>query len=136
MAGTWPLILLPWPGPESMWTWPPSASIRSAMPRRPVPCCMVLGSKPWPLSATSNRSSALLSDRRTLAREASACFAVLLCLQGAEVHGGLGFLRVAPDGSREASAASGSVASHPASPDAQAGLVLQRHFVILRHAAQ
>src|SRR6266571_1568391 len=109
LAGTWPLTLVPRPGPE--WTWTPSASILSAMPCRPPPCWVVLRSKPWPLSATSNRSSALLSDRRTLTREASACFAVLLCLQGAEVHGGLGFLRVAPDGSREASAASGSVRS-------------------------
>ena len=91
-------MVVPDPGVESTRKVPPTAASRSAMPCRPVPWVAFAVSKPSPSSVTVNSRWPSGQDRATVAREARAYFGdVLQGLQDAEVRGGLGLPRVAPD---------------------------------------
>jgi hypothetical protein len=85
------------PGAELMSRLPPAAASRSAMPCRPVPQVAFAVSKPAPSSETVNSRWLSGQDRATVAREARAYLASLRRLQDAEVDGGFGVRRVAPD---------------------------------------
>ena len=74
-TGMLPATVVPWPGVLRSVNVPPTASIRSAMPCRPVPRGAVDGSNPTPSSRTSNASREPSCRSSTSTLEALAYFA-------------------------------------------------------------
>ncbi len=76
-TGARPTTTVPWPGAARHVISPPSAPIRSAMFDNPAPAGVLAGSKPGPVSATSNRSSPGTACIVTVTLAPGACFPAL-----------------------------------------------------------
>jgi hypothetical protein len=85
VAGALPFILVPRPGPESVWISPPRASMRSAIPadqpQRPV-----TGRGSPAAAGDFEPEPAVGTDKRTLARPVSACLAALRSASSAQKY--------------------------------------------------